>query len=262
MRKFYYWLIIIPLIISSCTSQKQLRYFNDLPDSAVVHLPSLKQQPRYIQEGDRLQIEIGGSDPTAAALYNNYGGIGSPNSTGGGGGGAGGQNLETAGFLVDLDGMLEIAYLGKVKASGLTAAQLKELLETKLKPSLKGAVASVRFIQLKFTVLGEVRTPGTYVLPMQRTTFLDALGAAGDLPNTAKRHEIRVYRDYNGQRTIFKVDLRKMDLLNDPDVFQIRHNDVIYVQQRDSRLFSDETRFYISMLTLAIGLYAIFVRNK
>jgi polysaccharide export outer membrane protein len=258
MRKLYYWLIVFPFIISSCTSQKQLRYFNDLPDSAVVHLPPLKQLPRYIQEGDRLQIEIGGADPSAAALYNEFAGIGG--STSGGGGGA--RNSEASGFLVDTEGMIEIAYIGKVKASGLTADQLKASLEDKLKPSLKGAVASVRFFQLKFTVLGEVRSPGTYVLPMQRTTFLDALGAAGDLPNTAKRYDIRVYRDYNGERTIFKVDLRKQSILNDPNIFQVRHNDVIYVQQRDSRFFSEEARFYFSLLTLVIGVYAIFIRYK
>jgi polysaccharide export outer membrane protein len=255
MRKSLCWLIAVTAIISSCTSQKQLRYFNDLPDSAIVHLPSLKQQPRYIQEGDRLQIDIGGADAAAADMYNNYGGVGGSGKAGGGAG-------EISGYLVDNDGMIEIAYIGKVKAARLTAEELKKSLEEKLLPTLKGAVVSVRFFQLKFTVLGEVRSPGTFTLPLQRTTFLDALGAAGDLPITAKRYDIRVYRDYNGERTIFKVDLRKKDILMNADVFQIKHNDVIYVQQRDSRFFSDEARFYFSLLTLALGVYAIFIRYK
>lgn len=255
-KQIYLLYLILILLLSSCVSQKQLTYFSDLPDSAVVHLPPLPQQPRYIQEGDNLQIDIGAEDPTAAAIFNNYGGVGGLN------GASTTRISEVTGFLVNTDGTVELAYVGKIKAAGLTTDELKKILEEKLSKYLKAVVVSVRFYQLKFTVLGEVRAPGTYTLPMQRTTFLDALGAAGDLPSTAKRYDIRVYRDYNGKRTIFKIDLRKKDILYNQELFQVKHNDVIYVQQRDSRLFSDEAKFYVSFLTLVVGIYAIFIRYK
>lgn len=241
------------LLLGACTSQKQIRYFNDLPDSAIVDLPPLKQEPRFIQEGDRLMIDIGAEDPRAANAFNNYGG------TDGTSGGVRGVQ-ETSGFLVNTDGYVEIGYLGKVKAAGLTTDQLKADLESKLQKYMKTPIVLVRFFLFKFTVLGEVRRPGTYTLPLQRTTFLDALGAAGDLPNSAKRSNIMIYRDYNGKRTVFTVDLRKKDILFNADQFQIKHNDIIYVKPRDSRFFSEETRFYVSMLTLLVGVYAIFLR--
>lgn len=240
------------LLLGGCTSQKQLRYFNDLPDTAVVELPPLKQEPRYIQEGDRLMIDIGAEDPRAADKFNNYGGTDGMQTAR--------VNNETSGFLVNTDGDIELGFLGKVKATGLTADQFKAVLEKKLATYMKSPIVSVRFILFKFTVLGEVNRPGTFQLPLQRTTFLDALGAAGDLPNSAKRHDILVYRDYNGKRTIFKVDLRKKDILYSSELFQIRHNDIIYVKPRDSRFFSQEARFYVSMLTLLVGIYAIFLR--
>ncbi|TDQ09917.1 polysaccharide biosynthesis/export family protein [Pedobacter metabolipauper] len=257
MKNTYYWLIVIPLIISSCTSTKQLRYFNDLPDSARIELPHMAQVERSIQDGDRLSITIGAEDPEAAALFNNYGGV---SASGGGASGARGGESEIVGYLVAADGTIELPYIGKTPASGLTATQFKDSLTARLSKYLKGVMVSVRFFQIKFTVLGEVRSPGTYTLPLQRTTFLDALGAAGDLPITAKRFDIQIYRDYNGKRTIFKVDLRKKDILYDSELFQVRHNDVIYVQPRDSRRFSEETRFYASFVTLAVGLIAIFTR--
>lgn len=255
MKKIFYWVIILPILISSCTATKELRYFNDLPDTNRIELPHMPQVERYIQDGDRLSITIGAQDPEAAALFNAYGGI---SQSGGGSTNQGGA--EIVGYLVSPDGTLEFPYIGKVSASGLTAMQLKENLTITLSKYLKGPLVSVKFYQIKFTVLGEVRTPGTYTLPLQRTTFLDALGAAGDLPTSAKRYDIQIYRDYNGKRTIFKVDLRKKDILYDAELFQVRHNDVIYVQPRDSRRFSEETRFYTSMITLAVGLIAIFTR--
>jgi len=256
MRKKYLWLIFISIIISSCTATKELRYFNDLPDSSRIELPHMAQIERYIQDGDRLSITIGGENPEVASMFNSYGGIPASSSAIG----ARQGDSEVAGYLVAPDGTIELPYLGKIPASGLTPSQLKENLTTSLVKYMKGPLVSVKFFQIKFTVLGEVRNPGTYTLPLQRTTFLDALGAAGDLPVSAKRYDIQIYRDYNGKRTIFKVDLRKKDILYDPELFQIRHNDVIYVQPRDSRRFNEETRFYVSLLTLAVGLVAIFTR--
>jgi len=252
MKRIFYWLIIIPIFISSCGTNKQLRYFNDLPDSNRIELPHMAQVERYVQDGDRLSITIGGQDPEAAALFSKFGTSPTP--------GIGQGGSEVIGYLVAPDGTIELPYIGKVPASGFTATQLKDTLTNRLSKYLKGPFVSVKFYEIKFTVLGEVRSPGTYTLPLQRTTFLDALGAAGDLPVSAKRYDIQIYRDYNGKRTIFKVDLRKKDILYDPELFQVRHNDVIYVQPRDSRRFSDETRFYASLLTLAVGLIAIFTR--
>jgi polysaccharide export outer membrane protein len=254
MKPIFYWLLLLPVIMSSCGSTKQLRYFNDLPDSARIELPHMAQIERTVQDGDRLFITIGGEDPNAAALFNKFG---SPTGNNGNVGVAGNEVL---GYLVNADGTIELPYMGKIPASGLTAAQLKDTLTLRLTKYLRGPFVSVRFYEIKFTVLGEVRTPGTYTLPLQRTTFLDALGAAGDLPISAKRYDIQIYRDYNGKRTIFNVDLRKKDILYDSELFQVRHNDVIYVQPRDSRRFSDETRFYASLVTLAVGLLAVFTR--
>jgi polysaccharide export outer membrane protein len=257
MRKKLIIYVILSIFISSCASNKQLRYFNDLPDSSRIELPHMAQVERTVQDGDRLLITIGAQDPEAAALFNSYGGV---SISGSGNSGTVRGESEVVGTLVDADGSIELPYIGQVEAAGLTATQLKERLTTALLKYLKGPLVTVKFFQIKFTVLGEVRSPGTFTLPLQRTTFLDALGAAGDLPPSAKRYDIQIYRDYNGKRTIFTIDLRKKDILYDAELFQVRHNDVIYVQPRDSRRFSEETRFYASLVTLTVGIIAIFTR--
>ena len=248
--------IVIILFLHSCTSTKQLTYFNDLPDSTVVHLPPVEQEERIIQKLDRLQITIGARNAEVAAIFNTYGGIptsGAPPTISGTG------QQEITGYLVDYDGNVEFPFIGKIKAQGLTTNMLKDTLTALLKPYLKEPLVNVRFFQFKFTVLGEVRAPGTFNLSIQRTTLLDALGAAGDLPRSAKRSDIKIYRDYNGERTVTKIDLRKKDILNDPKVFQVKNNDVIYVQPRERKVFTEDFTFYLSVFT-AVGTILALLR--
>ncbi|RCH56658.1 hypothetical protein DJ568_02005 [Mucilaginibacter hurinus] len=253
-------LIVVNTLFSSCSTN--LRYFNDLPDSTVVNLKPLPQEERYIQIGDRLLISIGAFNDASAQIFNRYGGELTSGGMAGGARAAGGANSEISGYLVDAQGNVEFPIIGKVKADGLTADGLKNKISNLVKEYLKEPLVTVKFYVFKFTVLGEVRSPGTFSLPMQRTTILDALGAAGDLPRTAKRYDIQIYRDYNGKRTITKIDLRQSALLNNADVFQIKHNDVIYVQPRDSRFAGEEARFYTSLLTVAAGVFILFLRFK
>jgi polysaccharide export outer membrane protein len=253
------FILLTIITITSCTSAKQLRYFNDLPDSTTIHLPLMPSDERLIQIGDRLQISIGARDEAAAEVFNRYGGIVTSGSNPAGGGTSGSQsNSELSGYLIDYDGKVEFPIIGRVKAEGLTSRELKDSLTKLVTPYLRDPLVSVRFMTFKFTVLGEVKAPGVFNLPMQRTTLLDALGQAGDLPHSAKR-SIEIYRDYNGQRIVTKIDLRKKDVLYNPDVFIIRHNDVIYVQPRESRLFSEEAKVYLGLITLMISTLTLII---
>lgn len=256
-------LVAVILIVGmSCKTPKQLQYFNNLPDSTTINLPPITPEERVIQYGDRVQISIGAKDEAAAAIFNKYGGVPTTGSNPSGAGSAASQPAsELSGYLVGADGMLEFPVIGKVKAEGLTGNKLKDTLTTLLSPYLKQPLVIVRFMTFKFTVLGEVRAPGVFNLPMQRTTLLDALGAAGDLPHSAKR-TIQIYRDYNGKRLITKINLNDKDVLYDPNVFLIKHNDVIYVQPRESRLFSEETRVYATFLAVAVSIATLVLTIK
>lgn len=256
--KFFFPVIILFIVFSSCRTANQIRYFKDLPDSSTVQLPPLAQEPRTIQKMDRLQINIGGRSTEASTVFNNYGGLPTSGTQANASASTSGTS-ELSGYLVDEDGKISFPIIGDIVVLGLTTKQLRDTITQLVMPYLKDPLVNVRFINFKFTVLGEVRSPGTFTLSQQRTTLLDALGAAGDLPRTAKRYDIQLYRDYNGIRKISKIDLRKTELLNNPDLFQVRHNDVIIVQPRNVPLFTEESRIYIGFLSLLLGAVTVIV---
>ncbi len=129
---------------------------------------------------------------------------------------------------------------------------------------VKDPLIDVRFTSFRVTVLGEVKSPGAYTLDMQRTNLFQALAVAGDLPNTAKRSDIQLYRDYNGERAVIRFDLRKKDVLYNPEIFELRHNDVIYVKPFRRQLFREDFQFVTSIVTVLASFASIFyiiIRN-
>lgn len=96
---------------------------------------------------------------------------------------------------------------------------------------------TIRYLNAKFTILGEVRSPGTYTYTEQFITLPQALGYAGDLSINARRDDVMLLREENGNRTVYTVDLTSTDWLNDPS-YTIRQNDIIIVNPNDAKVKS------------------------
>lgn len=246
------------LMLASCTSTKNLEYFQDLPKSTVIKLDPMPQDQRVIENGDEINIVFIARDDAAAAYFNKAAvtnavtndGINAPKSL---------SNPIGAGlnYLVDPSGYIEFTEIGRVKVTGLTAPQLKDALTKMVANKLKDPIVEVRFNNFRVSVIGDVRNPGTYMLPMQRPTLLEALAAAGDLAITANRVDVQLYRDYNGQRKITRLDLRKQEVLNNPDVFLMKHNDVLIVKPATNTLARENLRTASAVTGVAIGLITL-----
>lgn len=235
--------LVITIVMTSCVSQKKLKYFQDLPDSEIVDLPPAPQEERLIEYGDALDIAINGKDPELAKMFSK-----ATVAVGG-----------DPGIIVDPQGNIEFPILGKIKVYGITARQLKLKMEDLVKVYMKEPIVDVKFYTFRVSVLGAVGSPGSFILPMQRTTILDALAAAGDLPIDAKRENIQLYRDYNGKRSITKIDLRKKEVLTNKDVFQLKHNDVLIVEPRGTQNFQQNLGIFTSIFGVVISVVTLTI---
>jgi polysaccharide biosynthesis/export protein len=133
------------------------------------------------------------------------------------------------GYLVDNDGTINFPSLGKLKVSGLTTSALRDQLTRQLSPAfLKDATVSVRIINFKISVLGDVQRPNVYPVQNERITMLEALALAGDLNITAKRKNVLLIREQDGKREYVNIDLTSKALFTSP-YYYLKNNDQIYV---------------------------------
>ena len=174
-----------------------------------------------IQPDDILQILVQSQNVEAAEPFNTQVDEG----------GVGNQNFLFRGLLVDKEGYLIMPVLGKVKAAGLTRTAFVESLTNQIKPYVTDAVITVRILNFKVSVLGEVRQPGQVTVSSDRLTILEAITQAGDLTVQGTRENVLLIREHQGQKTFARINLTDGNLVNSP-YYYLKQNDVIYVEPK------------------------------
>jgi polysaccharide biosynthesis/export protein len=215
---------------SSCVSSKKVIYLNDLQDSSATSIAKAQINfENIIQKNDQLSIVVGGSNAPDLIQLNS----GSGASVGGATLGVG----ASYGYLVEADGNIQIPYLGKLKAEGLTRLELQDTLTKLFKDYTKNPIVNVRFLNYSFSVLGEVGHAGRFPMTNERTTIFEAISMAGDITNLGKFENVMVIREENGERKFARISLLSKDIFNSP-YFYMKTKDVVYVEPVRARFIS------------------------
>lgn len=211
-----------------------------------------------IKPDDLLSILVMANDEKSALLFNLPQAIGN-NLYGGYAQGA----PTPPGYLVNSDGSIQFPVIGNIQLAGLTRSEAVDILKEKLSSYIVNPTISIRILNFRVTVLGEVRNPGTFTVPNERVTVLEALGIAGDLLITGERENVLIIRDEDGKKREYRIDLTNENLFSSP-VYYLRQNDVVYVEpnraKRNSSIINaSNTGIVISSLSLILtSLILIF----
>ncbi len=140
------------------------------------------------------------------------------------------------GFLVSSSGNIEYPMFGQIKAAGKTTAMLADSIKTKIIEGgyIKDPSVSVRLMNFKVSVMGEVNKPGVFPVNTERVTVMEALGMAGDMSIYGRRDKVLVIREEEGQRDLHYLDFNSTGIFNSP-YYYLRQNDVVYVEPNKPR---------------------------
>ncbi|HAQ39131.1 MAG TPA: sugar transporter, partial [Saprospirales bacterium] len=132
----------------------------------------------------------------------------------------------------------------------------------RLKEYVNDPIVNISMANFKVTVLGDVTRPGTFAIYNDKITLLEAIGMAGDLQITGKRDNIMVIREVDGEKRIYRVDLRAGNILNSP-VYYLKQNDVVYVEPNKAKVnsssYSATFGIIISAASLVITIISLIL---
>ena len=142
------------------------------------------------------------------------------------------------GYLVDSSGDIDIPYIGKVKAIGLTCTSLSELIKIKLKEYVKNPSVRTKILNFRVSILGAVASPGTFNVIDQNISFIELISRAGDFNRNADPSRVMIIRNSNNKIKIRYLDLTSYEFLNSEYYF-LKQNDKVYVRPDNASLAFD-----------------------
>lgn len=238
---------------SSCITDRKITYLRGA-DTLYASPKVIGQEfELYIQPDDEIAITVSSKNQELIEVFNNTLLIGSGNSRNGYS-----QATVTSGmynFLVDKNGNIEFPVFGTLSTKGKTCNQLAHELQQRFisEGYILDATVNIKINSFKVTVLGDVKNPGPMVISGERLTLLEAIGKAGDLNASAKRKNVLVVREREGQRTTYDVDLRDPESVFQSPAYYLQQNDIVYVRPNTSVRVKGSTGYTL----LSVGATAV-----
>lgn len=244
------------MLTASCSQKRDIAYVKDAARDSAVTLEG--EFSKGIQANDILYIYVESQTSLATVPFNQETNkvavkgntVMNPGSS------------AVQGYLVNQDGDIVFPVLGKMKVLGMTHAELARTIEERLKNEghVLDPVVTVKLMNFRVCVLGDVSRPGQLVVQGERLTIFEALSMVGDLKITGQRENVTVIREENGKRIIGTLNLASKDVFNSP-YYYLHQNDVVYVEP-NRRTKRNADRDPIIMTYISSGLSVVSVLSS
>ena len=258
MKKIFLFLLI-PLLIGGCSSYKKSIYLRN--DEVLEKAQQNNKQYVYrVMPKDELTITVSTSDPASSVPF--YRKIGQAKDQASSAQGM--NNAKLLDYLVDNEGNIDYPVLGKLHVAGLTTRECEALIRKELQQYLNEVPnVTVRTSNYKISVLGEVKSPGTYTVSDERINIFQALALAGDMTVFSVRDDVQLLReDSLGNRRVLHLDLTSADIALSPDYY-LQQNDIVYVKPTKAKVhsntFSNNSSTWVSLMSLAATIASLVI---
>jgi polysaccharide export outer membrane protein len=250
------FLILSVIVLNSCSSQKKLAYLANLPEkngegTFIMSIPDYKIQPRdilYISvkamapDGSIKDFLSSGSNIGANLIQGDAGGV-------------------FSGFNVDPNGYISLVPIGHVKVSDLTLEETRKTLQDLTEKVFLNSTVECKLLSFKFTVIGEVKSPGTYINYNNYLTVLEAIGRAGGVSDYGNRDRVLVVRPMDKGTKTFRINLQDKSILTSEAYFLLP-NDVVIIEPLKQKIFNmnlPTISFILSAVTSTITMTLLLI---
>lgn len=238
----YISLFIILLTLGSCKSINLFQPHCEVVTNGFKILT--KDYEHILGPGDKITLGIWGHDElsmgSAYSIYN--------------------SNVSFGKWvLIKKDSTATLPYIGVQKIGGLTSLQAEKKIAKLLSKTINKPVVEIKILNREITVLGEVRTPGNYVIEKELNTLIEAIGMAEGINFQGDKKRIKVIRN----NVSYTIDLTRMRNLKDKNIY-LQAGDIVYVPSEKSKRFESKSSIiipYASLIT-ALGIIASIVQRE
>lgn len=257
--------VVLLGFLTGCVTPRNITYMQGFDQGMAQSVRALTRLK--IQPDDKLSIVVSASDPELAQVFNLFlaqvrVGTTAKNSLA--------NNGQVSAYTVYPDGTITFPILGNIHVAGMERRELAAMIEERIVAQnlLKDPVVTVEFLNATISVLGDVASPGEYVIDKDYMTILQAISKAGDLTITGKRDNVLVVREENGKDVAYRIDLTNTAQMMESPAYYLQQNDVVYVEPNNTKKRQSTVNgnsvltpsFWISIMSFVSTLVVLFVK--
>jgi polysaccharide export outer membrane protein len=166
---------------------------------------------------------------------------------------------QSNGFLVDAQGYIQFPIIGSVNVKDKTSIEIRNLMLDALSQYLEKPVITVRYLNFKIMLMGDVLKPGVYTFPSERVTLFEAISSAGDLTIFGERKKIQLIREVEGKNQIIRLDLTDKNIISTKYMY-LQPNDIIYIEPGKGKIASSDNVYRIlPMVVTGLNIIALLI---
>jgi len=248
MNKSLFIAFLLPvLLLISCVPQSDLTYLQKKNTQTNQIVNEVSKKPYRMQSNDVLVITIKTLDQKLSEMF-----LASAGNNAG-------QRLfnEQAiyfdGYTVDDHGSIRIPVLGEVFVLGNTTDEVRLEIEKRLLDEYfkeeANVFVNVKLGGLRYTINGEVNSPGTKLLFQEKANILEAIANAGDITMVGDRKNVLLVRQMPHGTEMYSLDLTDASVMQSP-YYYIQPNDYILVNPLKQKSWGTGTTGIQSISTL------------
>ena len=227
MRKIPLFLVLIFLFLS-CVPTKDLIYLSGTPkENKEIH--KINTNPYKLQVGDNISIDVTSDNVNLVAVFLKSSGSLSENTS------------SPVIYSIDVNGTIRMPILGEINVLGYTTKEVRVKIEEKFANYFMkedSYFVSVKLDGIKYTIMGEINSPGPKVVYQNQLSILDAITFSGDILISGDKKNVEVIRiSPNGNKKL-TIDLTSINALNS-EIFFIQNNDYINIKALRQKSFTE-----------------------
>ena len=161
-------------------------------------------------------------------------------------------------LMVDANGNLELPKIGTTYVLGKTILEIKAQMVSEYKKWINNPVIDARVLNKEISMLGELRTPGNYVLDKDHNSLLELISRAGGYDFYANLKHIKVIRQEGLNVRITTVNLTKTENYLNRNIL-LHPGDIVIVPSKKYKEF-DKRISTIIPFTTAVSAAALILR--
>lgn len=227
--------VLMAIMTTSCVSTKKIVYFQGSDSMFVESQKIVQQYEMRLKPADQVLIKVTCGEPDLLQIFAQdvtMGTTGNNTSMTSGSGTLG----NAYGYTVTNSGDLVLPALGAVHVDNMTVTEAGEVIEKAIKNNglINDPKVTVRLLNARVTVIGAANSSRVVNLTSERNTIIDVLAQCGDIDDAGLRQNVKLYREQNGQLTMYNIDLTSADIFKSP-AYYVQQNDMIYVEPNKSK---------------------------